>query len=523
MNQALLYRAAVTEANGIDVAAGTARLSFSSEHPVLRRGDKKHGTHIEILSHAPGDVNNSILERGAPVLLDHNDSQVIGSVARGTFQVGSDRRGRASIEVDKEWRNYLQAIADGEAPNAVSVGYSTLSIVKREEGANGIPILTFSWLPEEISILTKGNPPADPRVGIGRSLNMKTSLDDILALAISGSRRTPDEDWSDISLIEALAQVGEAKSGRVREMFESTRRHYAGPLFNGVPFSVIAPRLTRDMTAGVFPSGGAFVPDQMQDGTPLLFNASVTRRLGATFVTGLEENWVKPKITAAPTVAALGEISQVAVSQILTAADDVKPIRLSVTVTLSAQWLRQTSPGAEALVRKTVADAVNTQMDYLAVFGTGGNDQPLGLMQQVGVQSAVYGGPATFTGLLAQEQALAQANIPESSFGWAISPQTRARWKAIARAAGNSFFLIENGRALDYPALASNQMSGTHQSVFGAWPTFLVLIWGNALDMTMDRITGAAKGECYLTAHLWFNVQPLYPQAFVVSADAANQ
>ena len=115
MSTPLLYRAAVAEANGIDLATGTARLSFSSEHPVLRRGDKKHGTHIEILSHAPGDVNNSILERGAPVLLDHDDGRVIGSVARGSFQVGSDRRGRARIEVDREWRPYLKAISVSSA------------------------------------------------------------------------------------------------------------------------------------------------------------------------------------------------------------------------------------------------------------------------------------------------------------------------------------------------------------------------------------------------------------------------
>src|ERR1017187_1539960 len=143
MNESLLYRAAVTEANGIDVAAGTARLSFSSEHPVLRRADKKYGTHIEILSHAPGDLNNSILEVGAPGLVDHGDGMVIGYVTRGSFQVGTDRRGRANIEVDPEWRSYLKAIADGEAPNSVSVGYSTLSVVKREEGQNGIPILTL--------------------------------------------------------------------------------------------------------------------------------------------------------------------------------------------------------------------------------------------------------------------------------------------------------------------------------------------------------------------------------------------
>ena len=217
MNESLLYRAAVTEANGIDVAAGTARLSFSSEHPVLRRADKKYGTHIEILSHAPGDLNNSILELGAPVLLDHDDGMVIGYVTRGSFQVGTDRRGRANIEVDPEWRSYLKAIPDGEAPNSVSVGYSTLSVVKREEGQNGIPILTFSWLPEEISILTKGNPPADPRVGIGRSLNMKNSLDEILALALSGSRKL----YLEFTLAETL------------EHFLSCHRH-AFEYFDGV-------------------------------------------------------------------------------------------------------------------------------------------------------------------------------------------------------------------------------------------------------------------------------------------------
>lgn len=521
----LLHRQAVAEPNGIDIANGIARLSFSSEHPVLRRNDKRYGTHIEILSHAPGDLNNSILERGAPVLLNHQTSQVIGTVQKGSFQVGPDRRGRATIEVDREWRSYLAAIAKGEAPNQTSVGYSTLSIVRREEGSDGIPILTFSWLPEEISILTEGHEPADPRVGLGRSSrnNMKT-IDDLLALALSGSRKIVD-DFSDVPLVDAINQVGMPKKGLVREMFESTARIAGNPTQNAIRLSVIAPR-TRDLTAGVAPSGGYFVASQMEDGTPLLFNHSVTRRLGATFITGLTENFVKPKATTAPTVTATPEIAAATLSQILTDNAEVKPVRLSTTVTLSRQWLMQAGPSAEAYVRKTIADAINTELDRLALFGQGGNSEPLGLMQTPGVQSCVYGGnPATYAGLLAQEQALAQANIPEDSFGWAISPATRARWKATPKIAATNFpaFLFEDGRVLDYPALASNQLSDSHQSVFGAWRTFLVLVWGDALDMTMDRYTGAAKGECYLTAHLWFNVLPLYPQAFVVSADAANQ
>ena len=166
-----------------------------------------------------------------------------------------------------------QRLRKAKRRNAVSVGYCTLSVVKREEGKDGIPILTFSWLPEEISILTKGNPaarsPCRDRPCSSKS-KMKNSLDEILALALSGSRRKSDDRLvRRVSLIETLNSVGAPRSGRVREMFESTSRIAGNPVSNAVPFSVIAPRLTRDMTAGAFASGGAFVPSQMQDGTPL--------------------------------------------------------------------------------------------------------------------------------------------------------------------------------------------------------------------------------------------------------------
>ena len=523
MSTPLLYRAAVAEANGIDLATGTARLSFSSEHPVLRRGDKKHGTHIEILSHAPGDVNNSILERGAPVLLDHDDGRVIGSVARGSFQVGSDRRGRARIEVDREWRPYLKAISEGEAPNSVSVGYSTLSVVKREVDPAGIPILTFSWLPEEISILTKGHAPADPRVGLGRSQNM-TSLDQLLTLALSGTRQT-EESFNDVSLAQTIRELGHAPTGRVREMHASLTHLGGEAIDRGIPFSAFDRRMTRDSTAGIFSAGGALVQDDMHAGTPLLFSASVTRRLGAQFVTGLQGNFLKPRGTTAPVVESLAETALVTASDILTAQDALKPMRLAAQVVLSNQWLVQAGPSAEAYVRATISEAVATEMDRLVLFGQGADNEPVGLTQTVGVQSVVYGGPATWTGLLAQERALADSNIPEDSFGFAMSPSTRARWKAIPRIAATNYpsFICENNRALDYPALASNQMSGAHQTIFGAWRTLLVLVWGDGLWFVKDPYTLATKGETKLTACLLFNVLPLYPQAFVVSADAANQ
>ena len=82
---------------------------------------------------------------------------------------------------------------------------------------------------------------------------------------------------------------------------------------------------------------------------------------------------------------------------------------------------------------------------------------------------------------------------------------------------------MENDRVMDHPVCASPQMSVAHQTIFGAWRTLLILIWGDGLWFVKDPYSLATRGETKLTACLLFNVLPLYPQAFVVSADAANQ
>ena len=517
-----LFRAAVLDpaSNGIDVAAGTARLSFSSEHPVLRRNDPKYGTHIEILSHAPGDVNNAIVTRGAPVLFDHRDSLVIGSVQPGTFEIGSDRKARATIQVDEEWRPYLRKVRDGEAPNSVSVGYSTIAVLKREQGSDGIPILTFSWLPEEISLLTKGNPPADPKVGIGRSL-MKNGIDELLALALSGARRDPADDFSDVSLVQTIAELNMEPTGRVAEMHRALER--TGETGRGVPFSLFGtPRQTRDSQTSIPSAGGAFVADDMQPGTPVLFNASVLRRLGATFITGLKGNFLKPQATTAPLVKAVGEITAATANDILTRSDSVKPRRLAAQVVISNQWLKQAGPTTETYLRRTISDAVNTELGRLAIFGTGGTEEPLGILNTPGVQSALFNG-VTWTKLVTCKKSLASANIPNTRTGWVTSPSSQAFLESTPQIAGFPRYLIEQGEILNAPELASNQLADSNQLVYSsAWDSLLVLIWGDGLWFVSDPYSRAPQGETILTACMLFNILPQYPQAFVVSADAAN-
>ena len=519
MSLETLYRTAILESAPAASAEGRAvKLSISSEALVLRKDGV--GLFYERLSHQPGDCNLALFNRAGVVLRDHLEKEVIGTVEPNSFGIHPDRKLRGVITLtDAAWISKLNC---EDIP--VSCGYTWISLLREEpHQTNGLPVRTYSWRPYECSLLT--GKPADDSVGIGRSAdsNMK-NIDQLLTLALSGSRQT-EESFNDVSLAQTIRELGHAPTGRVREMHQSLTHLGGEAIDRGIPFSAFNRRQTRDSTAGIFSAGGALVQDDMHDGTPLLFNHSVTRKLGAQFITGLQGNFLKPRGTTAPVVESLAETALVTASDILTAQDALKPVRLAAQVVLSNQWLVQAGPSAEAYVRATISEAVATEMDRLVLFGQGADNEPVGLTQTVGVQSVVYGGPATWTGLLAQERALADSNIPEDSFGFAMSPSTRARWKAIPRIAATNYpsFICENNRALDYPALASNQMSGAHQTIFGAWKTLLVLVWGDGLWFVKDPYTLATKGETKLTVCLLFNILPLYPQAFVVSADAANQ
>jgi len=135
----------------------TLEFSFSSEQPVARYfGD-------EILSHAPGAVNLSRLNDGAPVLFNHDPDRVIGVVERAWVD-GEKRRGMARVRFSRNEfaQQIVGDITDGILRN-VSVGYS----IGEAEDRGDSTVMATSWEPHEVSVVSL---PADPTVGIGRKL-----------------------------------------------------------------------------------------------------------------------------------------------------------------------------------------------------------------------------------------------------------------------------------------------------------------------------------------------------------------
>lgn len=140
---------------------GAARLSFSlsSELPVRQFW----GT--EILDHSPGAVRLKRLEGGAmPLLFNHNWDDPIGMVEAGRLADG-----RLHVDAtlfDTARADEVRKMIDGGLRN-VSTGYE---IHELEQSADGAFHAT-DWEPLEASIVTV---PADPGVGVGRSVNQKS-------------------------------------------------------------------------------------------------------------------------------------------------------------------------------------------------------------------------------------------------------------------------------------------------------------------------------------------------------------
>lgn len=150
------------EVDSFDVDKRTVSLAFSSELPVERWFG------FEVLDHSPSSIRLDRLRDGAPLLLNHDWDDQIGVIESVT--IGDDRRGRAIVRFsrNKDADEIFQDVMDGIRRH-VSVGYRILAAKLEEIEGGDDTYRIIDWEPYEISIVSV---PADPSVGVGRSLEI---------------------------------------------------------------------------------------------------------------------------------------------------------------------------------------------------------------------------------------------------------------------------------------------------------------------------------------------------------------
>lgn len=189
-------RALQVERAAINEEARTATLAFASETPYERYWG------LEILDINPTAMRQGRLRSGANLLVDHDTRDVVGVIE--SVEVGADRVARATVRFGKSARaeEVWSDVRDGIRRN-VSVGYMIhkAQLVETKEGVETYRVT--DWEPFEVSLVSV---PADPTVGIGRSLDAGTDAQDPPAAARAAATETesqPSKDniMSDVTVV----------------------------------------------------------------------------------------------------------------------------------------------------------------------------------------------------------------------------------------------------------------------------------------------------------------------------------
>jgi len=189
---------------------------FSSEYPVARYFGN------EILSHGMESANLSRLNDGAPLLYNHDPDRMIGVVERAWVD-GEKKRGYAKVRFsrNKFAQEVLQDVRDGIL-RGVSFGYSIDKMEEREDG-----LVATNWSPYEVSLAVI---PADPTVGVGRSLEIDDS-DLNVEVERSLQDADPDTAASTASPVNTVTEVMESTTTDVEvirsEAVEAERNRIA--------------------------------------------------------------------------------------------------------------------------------------------------------------------------------------------------------------------------------------------------------------------------------------------------------
>lgn len=203
----------------IDLSQNTVMLAFSSEQPVTRN---VNGTdYNEILLHGVENVDMSRLNNNAALLFNHDFDNHIGVIE--TASIDPDKVGRAvvrfsSVGLGAEKYQMVQE----KTLTKVSVGYEIVDYT-----IDGENLLVTKWFPYEISMVSV---PADDLVGVGRSLEDETIVDEELIrdqeeefnLLVAKYREEVEELIREQESTESVEEVQDESTESVEEIQEES-------------------------------------------------------------------------------------------------------------------------------------------------------------------------------------------------------------------------------------------------------------------------------------------------------------
>ncbi|MFQ5915841.1 MAG: phage major capsid protein, partial [Nitrospinota bacterium] len=231
------------------------------------------------------------------------------------------------------------------------------------------------------------------------------------------------------------------------------------------------------LAAGDATAGGFLVPETFsQEIIEFLRNATVMRRLGPRTIPMPTGNISIAKLTSGATASYIGENTNITRSEQQTGQLKLSAKKLAVLTPISNDLIRYSSPGADAVVRDDLVQAMAVREDQAFIRDDGTAGTPKGLLNwAVAANKIAANGTVNLQNVTTDMGKLIQQlkgdNIPMIRPAWIMAPRTRTFLETIQNA--NGFFVFRDevlaGRFWGWPigetnTIPTNLGSGTNES-----------------------------------------------------------
>lgn len=339
-----------------------------------------------------------------------------------------------------------------------------------------------------------------------------------------GASRDYDRLASEVSVLDVLrAQMeGRSLTGAAAEYAQEAERR-TGRKAQGVfvPMQALEQRTMSTGNAGeIVPTDHR--PDQYIDA---LRNKLLARRLGVRVLTGLSGNVVIPKHGTGTSVGWVAEGGTLSGADMTFDSVTLTPKHAGGITEMSRQLIQQSSPDVEQLVRDDLMAMIAQAIDSALING-GGTNQPTGILQAAGTQTASLA-TVDWASVNAMLEKLELANVEGGQF--LTSPQVAKVLRSTEKSTGTGIYLMEGGRMADRAVSVTNQvpLAGedpdfTGQVILGDFSQVLLGVWSE-VDLLVNPYETSAyeKGAVKVRAMSTVDVAIRHPEAFVIASDVS--
>ena len=292
-------------------------------------------------------------------------------------------------------------------------------------------------------------------------------------------------------------------------------------------------------------TGGAIIPPEYlpQELIELLRAKVVVEMLGARVLNGLTGSPV-----TIPRIAGGAVAYHVAENLAKTASDQsfeelsMVPHEVAAATIYSKRMALMSNPSVDNIIQEDLLKALALSIDYMAMFGSGAANEPVGILNTVGITAYTLtndlGNGATPVPVDVDDiqYEVERVNSNMDRMGWAFHARTKNTFKKMRDESGGAgtntggwLFRddIKAGNLDGVPFGMSNQVpinitKGTSNDcsyiILGDWADLILGYWGGLEIATSDQAEGTfLKNQVIIKAALLYDVALRHPDTFVVA------